>query len=401
VLVSDATGRPVMGHPVAFVVTAGDGATLTPDTTMTGADGRAGARWVLGRNVGTQRAKAELVTTESTAAGAVVFSASASPGSAAVLARVSGDDQSARAGSPLPDSLVVRAEDQFGNPVSGVQVNWTVTGGGSVTPARVTTAADGRAAVRRVLGSQVGEQGASASASGLSGSPVAFSHSATSGGGGLGGGDEANVTIVSGDDQTGPPGAQLPDPLVIRVTDGDGNGVSGASVVWAVTEGGGSVQPALTVTDGGGRASTRWTLGPNEGRNRVTAIVAGIGSVELEARARRSGGNDDGDDRVVRLSFLVQPSDAKENERFSPTVAVAAVNAAGSPVASADGEVELRLGREEGDDARLRGDTRRRLEDGVATFPDLKVDDAEGTFTLIASAGGLPDVESAPFRIHD
>ena len=298
VLVSDPTGRPVMGQPVAFGVTAGEGASLTPDTVMTGADGRAGARWILGRKVGTQQAKADLVVPGADAPSRVMFSASASPGSAERLTRVSGDDQSAPAGSLLPDSLVVRADDQFGNPVAGVSVSWAVSGGGSVSPSRVTTAANGRAAVRRILGSQAGAQGATASASGLTGSPVAFTHSATATGG------------------------------------------------------------------GGGR------------------------------------GDDDPDDQVVRLSFLVQPSDAGENERITPAVKVAAINAAGSPVSGAGGEVEIRLGRGD-DEARLRGDPRRALEGGVATFSDLKVDHADGMFTLIASAPGVPDVESAPFRIRD
>src|SRR5688500_4685052 len=62
VLVSDATGRPAMGHRVAFVVLNGQGAELAPDTVTTGVDGRAGARWVLGREPGTQRARAELAT---------------------------------------------------------------------------------------------------------------------------------------------------------------------------------------------------------------------------------------------------------------------------------------------------------------------------------------------------
>ncbi len=265
VLVSDATGRPVMGQPVAFVVTAGDGGVVSPDTALTGADGRAGARWVLGRDAGTQSAQAELVTREGEAP-SVVFSASATPGSAAVLALVSGDRQTAPAGTALPDSLVVRVEDQFGNPVAGASVTWTVSGGGFVSSTRVTTPANGRAAVRRTLGLKPGEQGAAASVSGLDGSPMAFTHTATSTGGG--GGD---------------------------------------------------------------------------------------------------------DDRIVRLSFLVQPSDAGKDERISPAVQVAAVNASGAPVSSAPGEVEVRL-EQNPENAQLRGDRTRPLEGGAATFDDLKGD---------------------------
>jgi hypothetical protein len=403
VLVSDVTGRPVMGQPVAFAVTAGEGAELNPDTATTGADGRAGARWVLGRDVGTQRAQAELVTGEPDAAPSVVFTASASPGSAAALVLVSGDDQSAPASSALPDSLVVRATDAFGNPVAGLSVAWAVTGGGSVSPALVTTGGNGRAAVRRILGNVPGSQGATASAGGVSGSPVAFSHTATTaGGGGDDDDDQGRVTIVSGNDQTGDVDKELRDPLVIRVTDQAGRGISGAAVVWVVTEGGGSAKPVFGTTDGSGRANTRWTLGPQPGLNRLSAVVTGLGTVNFEAHGTRRGDDDgdDSDDRIVRLSFLVQPSDSEEDERLSPAVQVAAVNVGGATVPSAEGEVEVRLGRNP-EDARLRGDRTQRFAGGVATFDDLRVDKEGGSYTLIAGVGGLPDVESAPFQIDD
>jgi hypothetical protein len=65
-------------------------------------------------------------------------------------------------------------------------------------------------------------------------------------------------------------------------------------VVWVVTDGGGSVRPGFAVTDGAGRASTRWTLGSSPGENHVNAVVSGVGTAEFEARARRSGGGGGG-----------------------------------------------------------------------------------------------------------
>jgi hypothetical protein len=295
VLVSDATGRPVMGQPVVFASVTGEGAQLTPDTALTGADGRARAEWVLGQDPGTQTATAALALGTDDAAPSVLFSASASAGGAAALALVSGDNQTAPAGSTLPESLIVRVSDRFGNPVSGTSVTWTAFGGGSVSAAQVTTGANGRAGVRRSLGSQTGEQETRATVSGLSGSPVTFTHTATSsgGGGGGGGGDGSRVTIISGNDQSAPAGSELPEPLVIRVTDNAGRPVSGAPVAWLVTDGGGSVDPVFGVTGGDGHASTRWTLGDNRGRNRLNAVVGGIGSEEFEARATRGEDDDD------------------------------------------------------------------------------------------------------------
>ena len=307
VLVSDATGRPAMGHRVVFAVVSGDGAELAPEIATTGTDGRASASWVLGREPGTQRARAEISGETTDGLEPVVFTASASAGSAALLSMVSGDDQTAPAGSPLPDSLVVRVQDRFGNPVGGVRVAWAAAGGGLVSPSQVTTGGNGRAATRRVLGSATGNQSATATVSGIDGSPVFFSHTATgsSGGGGGGGG------------------------------------------------GGGS---------GGG------------------------------------GGNDD--DRVVRIAFIVQPSDAEDDERISPAVRVAALNSGGSTVTSASGEVEITLG-DHPKKASLKGDRTRSLASGVATFSDLRVDGSTGNYTLVASLQGVADVESAPFRIED
>ena len=94
---------------------------------------------------------------------------------------VSGDDQTATAGTALPDSLVVRATDAGSNPVAGVTVTWTVTGGGAVSATTVTTGADGRSAVRRTLGPAAGPQSTMATAAGLDGSPVTFSATATVG----------------------------------------------------------------------------------------------------------------------------------------------------------------------------------------------------------------------------
>jgi hypothetical protein len=345
--------------------------------------------------VGTQQTRAALVT-DADVAPSVVFSASASPAGGASLALVSGDDQTAAAGSVLPESLVVRVSDRFGNPVAGTSVTWAVSGGGSVSSTRVTTGSDGRAAVRRTLGSQVGEQRTTASVSGLSGSPVAFTHTATSSGGGGGGGDD-RVTIVSGNNQTAAAGSELPQPLVIRVTDAAGRDVGGVSVAWVVTEGGGSVKPVFTSTNGDGQASTRWTLGGDPGRNRVSAVVGGVGAADFEARGTST--NNDSDDRVVRISFLVQPSNSRRDERITPAVQVVALNASGSRVATAQGEVEVGLGRSPDDDARLRGDRTDRFEQGVATFDDLKIDKEGDGYTLVASVSGLPDVESVPFRI--
>jgi hypothetical protein len=77
------------------------------------------------------------------------------------------------------------------------------------------------------------------------------------------------LDIVSGQDQTGVPGTQLPNPLVVRVLDASGIPVKGQLVNFRVTEGGGSVFAGAALTSTNGLAQEWWTLGPAAGLNTV------------------------------------------------------------------------------------------------------------------------------------
>ena len=107
-------------------------------------------------------------------------------------------------------------------------------------------------------------------------------------GGGGGGGHQQpavpnSISIVSGDAQSGSVGAELPAALAVRVTDSAARPVSGATVTWVVTAGGGTVTPTTGTTDSSGTTSSRWRLGPLPGANQVTATVAGGRSVTFNA----------------------------------------------------------------------------------------------------------------------
>ena len=110
----------------------------------------------------------------------------------------------------------------------------------------------------------------------------------TGGGGGGGGGGSHAPTAVSasaGAGQTGAVATALPGPLTVHVTDSQGRAVSGATVSWSVTSGGGSVNPASTATDANGNASTTWTLGTTAGTQAVSASVSGASAATFTATA--------------------------------------------------------------------------------------------------------------------
>jgi adhesin/invasin len=267
----------VVGLQVEFTVQSGDGS-LAPATTQTDTDGRATSAWTLGPASGTQEVEAKAVGGGAPDDLAVSFTATAVAGSGSLLVAVSGDDQSAGVNSVLPESLVVRATDAGGNPVSGVTVHWTAQGGGTISPETVVTGDDGRAAAERVLGPAAGQQTAEAAADGLAGSPVTFVHTglATT---------PAALVKISGDDQTAPAGFEVAEDLVVQLTDAGGNGVGGKSVTWVVASGGGATTPLNSTTDPSGFARTRWTLGTIAGANSLNAVFSGLPPVPFSATA--------------------------------------------------------------------------------------------------------------------
>jgi len=69
------------------------------------------------------------------------------------------------------------------------------------------------------------------------------------------------MSIVSGDGQHGPPGVELPDPLIARIENSRGRPVIGQIVNFRVVLGGGSVFAGATISNRDGLVSERWTLG--------------------------------------------------------------------------------------------------------------------------------------------
>src|SRR4051812_37720457 len=114
------------------------------------------------------------------------------PPTATTIAAVSGDGQHGSVGQTLASPLVVKVTDASGDPVSGVDVQWAVQGGGSVSAATVTTGSDGLASVQRVLGPDAGDETTSATVSGLEGSPVTFTSTAEASGG-----SEGSIVITT------------------------------------------------------------------------------------------------------------------------------------------------------------------------------------------------------------
>src|SRR5580765_463248 len=276
VRITDSKDRPVADQPVEFApVGAGAAQDLIPDTAMTGSDGRAWSRWVLGTRAGPVQVKARAL---GRAPVAVTFSATVQPGPPHALSLIGGAGQSGVVGGTLDDSLLVQVVDQYNNPVESQGVSWTAEDGGTVSDATTSTDAAGRAGIRWQLGNQAGVQTSHAMIATLPSSALDFTATALPG-------DAAEVEKVFGDNQSAPVGDDLTDSLVIRVVDAFGNGVPGRSLSWVLV-GSGSVNPGSSITDDNGEAFTRWSLGLNAGQQTLRAAVPGFGPVSFVAHAQ-------------------------------------------------------------------------------------------------------------------
>lgn len=87
------------------------------------------------------------------------------------------------------------------------------------------------------------------------------------------------LAITGGENQETPANTPLPNPLGVIVIDQYGFAMTGITVTWAITSGGGMLSATSTQTDENGSASATYTAGPTAGTATITATVAGIGTL--------------------------------------------------------------------------------------------------------------------------
>src|SRR5947199_362429 len=194
-------------------------------------------------------------------------------GPATQIAINGGDKQTAPVGGTVPIQPSVIVKDGGGNPVGGVTVTFAVApGSGSITGASQTTTASGLASGGSwTLGTTAGTNTLTATASGLTGSPVTFTATGTAGGAG-------SIALSAGDNQTATVNTAVATAPAVIVRDQFNNPVAGVAVVFAVGSGSGtsSITGADQTTNASGIATVgSWTLGRTTGGYTLTASSAG------------------------------------------------------------------------------------------------------------------------------
>ncbi len=258
VQVLDQFGQPVAGAAVSFAaVSPPAGTTIAPTSTTTDGAGLAQAVVTAGSTSGSFTVQ---VTSGALPALSFAVSVSVAPVPSSVV-KISGDNQAVAAGQNS-QPVVLEVRDQFGQPVVGFAVSFTLVGAPSGTviqSAGSTTDNAGRAQATSVItaGSTAGNFTVQGTATGLTGSPLAFAMSVTVP---LTG--PATVTALSATAQAGTVGQAVAAPPSVEVRDSNNVLLSGVTVTFAPAAGSnGSVTGGTQTTNASGVATVgagRW-----------------------------------------------------------------------------------------------------------------------------------------------
>jgi Big-like domain-containing protein len=379
--VVDGNGIPVPGQSVNFVVTSGGGRVFA-GSSISNALGIVQEIWRLGTVAGeAQRLEARAV--DNTTGQPIVFAAftaTAVADEASALQMTTQPGTPARSRVVLSTQPVVRLVDRYGNAVrkAGVTVTASVTAGGGTRTLQgttsVATVANGVATFTNlaILG-QVGTLTLAFASTGLT--PVTSADVI------LAAGDPAVITKVSEDGQSASVGSTVASAPSVKVTDADGNLVSGATVTFAVGSGGGQLTGESAITNADGIATVgSWKLGTIAGTNTVTASIGGLsasftatatpGSAELAILQQPSATARSGEPLAQQPRLRLQ--DQYGNATRESGITVTALIAAGP------------------EGLTLSGATATTDADGIAAFSSLTLTGGPGTVKLrfVASSTG-------------
>lgn len=270
--------------------------------------------------------------------------------SAIKLEEMLGNAQEADVGTEVENPLIVRLTDALGRPLVDRTIEFEVIRGDGVvrnppTEGRrveVLTDEQGLAQARFRVGGRSGSGNHEVRAT-TPGSPagVIFCSSARPGPptriARIAGSTSVTALIATAD-------AEAPFPLLTQVFDAFGNPVAGADVTYRVITGGGNVmrdgaapgEMATVQTDGEGKASIRFHLGPFAGVN-VNAIEASVDGVALEPSLFLVSGIEAGPESQTTVSGMV--FDMQDQPLAGATIRID--DAALSAISDAEGRFQI------------------------------------------------------------
>ena len=301
---------------------------------------------------------------------------------------VSGNTQTGPTGSLLAQQVTVLVKATDGLPVQGVSVSFAAANGGVVGAATVATDVNGIAQTTWRLGTLVGAQSLTATAAGLTGSPVTFTATATSS-------TPTKLAITTQPSATTTVGTALA-PVVVTVQDVNSNTAAtftGPVTVAFGTNTVGALLSGTTTVNAVAGIATFSTLSINKTGAGFTLVATSplLTSATSNAFATTAGA-------AVRLSFTTAINGSVGGATLTPTITVAAVDSLGNTVTTFTDTVRVAIGNNPGG-ATQSGSVKAVAVAGVASFSTLAIDKAGSGYTLAASATGLITAASLPFDV--
>lgn len=294
--VTDDQGVGLRNFPIKFVITEGGG-NFDGDSqkeVLTNSHGVAAVQWTLGTSPGNFNNKAEAHATfngKPLTFSPRLYRATAKIGPPTVLHIVQGDSQMAVVGGQLETPIKVRVTDAVGNPTIGHKITFSVIkGDGKINNAVPLTDQysdpNGYAQVYWTIGNKKGDYNnelevvSQDEGNHLVNSPHIFYASGMPS-------PATKLKRISSETINGPVGAPLPQPFKVQVTDNPGNGVSGVSVTFEGTAGGGTLDGEtdtmlVKTSDENGFCETYLTVGPKNGVLNTVKVTAFNASVPLQ-----------------------------------------------------------------------------------------------------------------------
>ena len=296
---------------------------------------------------------------------------------------VSGNGQVGLINETLAQPLVVRVEDESGNPLEGVTIQWTIGGGGSLNPLQLVTGTDGLASVERTLGGVAGEQTTTATVEGLP--PVVFTSTAEAG-------SIPQLLIANQPSATAVSGEPLAEQPVIQLEDGTGQpGGAGVEVTASVT--GATLSGTATVASDEAGVVRFTDLALTGADGTYTLVFEADGYVGVQSNEVALSGTPVESGRLV---VVTQPSTQADNgEALGQQPVVRAEDANGDPLPAGVPVTVSAQG------ATLTGTTTVESDaEGLAHFTDLALTGPSGDYRLSFSAPDLTGAESDQIELH-
>ena len=298
----------------------------------------------------------------------------------AAIAIVGESARAGVAGGLAADPLEVKITGAKGGPAAGAIVTFVASeGGGAVTPAVDTADANGLASTRWRFGGAVGSQRVTASVTGVT-SAATFTATVSAAA-------PAAVSIQAGNNQSATAGTAVTVPPAVLVRDRFNNPVAGTTVLFSVDAGGGSVTAAGATTNASGIATVgSWTLGSTIGTNRLLALVVANGITGNPVTFTATGTAGSAASLVAQTATAIAGS---VNTLVTPLPSVRVLDAGGNGVAGVPVNFVASSGSLVNGAATITVTTG---SSGVATLASWQLGTTAGSYTLVATAGGLAPV---------